>query len=252
MAISNLKPAQLERVNAGLLLSIIIPTLNEFENLKILLPQIATQINCIPAIRDSYEIIVVDDQTSPETMRLIEEFSTEYNIKILPSGTRRGLARSALEGFVQSRGAIALLMDGDGSHNPLYISNILDPILDGKANISIGSRYTKGGKVEKWPLKRHIISKICALLSHPLTGIKDSGSGFFAFKKDCVDFAKIKPKSWKIGMEIFTKFPNKVQETPIVFADRKFGESKFNFGTGYTFSKHLCGLYLFKIFGRKN
>lgn len=250
MALTNLKPVQTEKYSGGLLLSIVIPTLDEFENLQVLLPQLVNEINQNETIKYSYEIIVVDDETRPETVQLIDRLKQSYNIKILPNDRKRGLAASAMEGFIASQGAIVLLMDGDGSHDPKHLTKMLNPILEGDATITVGSRYIKEGIIEKWPLKRHLISKICAILSRPLTGINDSGSGFFAFKKNCIDFAKVKPKSWKIGMEIFTKFPNKLREVPIVFVDRKFGESKFSIETGLIFSRHLAGLYLFKLFNR--
>jgi dolichol-phosphate mannosyltransferase len=92
----------------------------------------------------------------------------------------------------------------------------------------IGSRYIKGGEVINWPLLRRVLSSGAALLSRLLIPhIKDSGSGFFAINRCILKATHLSPRGFRMGFEILGKAHwTRVQEVPIIFKDREFGQSK--------------------------
>ena len=229
------------------LLSVVIPTLHEYENLLSLVPELIHVLNSSKDVNNSYEIIIVDDESEKRTLELISSFEEQDKIVYLPSSKKRGLAQSALEGFSIAKGIIVVLMDGDCSHNPRDIPKLLDPILRGNSDMVVGSRYTKGGSTSSWSMLRKTISKLAAYLAKPISGLNDSGSGFFAFRKDQIELDQIKPISWKVGLEICSRYPDKISEVPIHFKNRELGKSKLNFRNCFDFLRHVLLLYLGNI-----
>lgn len=226
-----------------MIVSIVIPTLHEYENLKQLLPQIAKVLESHPQIRKAFEIIIADDDADTHTEELMKTFNPACNIQYLPSKGRRGLARAVLDGFESAQGSILLVMDGDGSHQANDIPFLLKPILEGDAVFTIGSRYIEKGTVKNWPLQRHVFSKFCALITQPITGLKDSMSGFFAFKRNAIDITSIKPNSWKISLELCRLYRGVATEVPITFTDRAHGKSKLSLEVLCSCFIHVIRLY---------
>ena len=157
-------------------LSIVIPTLREFDNLQIIIPKLLKTLN---NLKLKFEIIIVDDESETRTLNLITSYNRDSNIILLANAKRRGLAQSALEGFKTAKGKIILLMDGDESHNPNDIGRVIFPITNGDSKISVGSRYLTQSKIVGWTLPRIVISKASAILAKPVCGLSDPGSGFF-------------------------------------------------------------------------
>ena len=95
-------------------------------------------------------------------------------------------------------------------------------------DIVIGSRYMKGGRIVDWPLKRHIVSRVANFTARILfPDISDPISGFFAVQKSLVDHAILKPRGYKILLEILGRsYWRTVKEIPYIFVNRKSGESK--------------------------
>ena len=195
-----------------LTVSIIIPTRNEGGSIKSLLSQI---------ISFGYEVIIVDD--SDDNTAEIAESCGARVIK----GQRMGLGQAIIDGINASTSKVMLNMDGDGSHLPQDIPKLLKPILEQGYDMVIGSRYCKDGDFSNWALNRKVKSIIGVKLMQLVTGVKDSNSGFFAFRKEIIKDAKLNGKTWKIMLEVLFKGkPLAVKEVPITFADRIAGESK--------------------------
>ncbi len=212
--------------------SLIIPTRNESENLRVLLPQVMS---------NGYEVVVVDD--SDDATAEIAESMGAMVIK----GQGKGLGQAIIDGIRASSGDIVVVMDADLSHQPKYIPSLVNPLLDG-CDMAIGSRYISHGGTEGWGLKRRIISRFACLLAYPLTRLLNNTSGFFAFRKSLLDGANLKADSWKIMLEVLIKARVKeVKEVPIMFPDRQLGESKFNRKQAIAYLKHLFSLYLYRF-----
>lgn len=229
--------------NDDLSVSIIIPTLNEYDNLKLLLPEIANSLSQTTLTDGQFEIIIVDDEAQDKTKTLLEDLKKNINITYLPSPNKRGLQFAAIEGFRVAKGKILILMDGDGSHQASDLTKLISPILNNESNFVVGSRYIKGGNTENWPILRKAISKINALISKPLTGLNDSGSGFLAFRKGSLNLEELETNSWKLCLNIYAKNKGSIKEVPIVFKNRNFGESKLRLTDCLDYLRHLIKLY---------
>jgi dolichol-phosphate mannosyltransferase len=221
-------------------ISIVIPTKNEELNIKELLQGIWDAL--VPYKPEvSYETIVVDDGVDATA-----NIARIQKARII-HGQHKGLGQAILDGIKESTGDIILVMDADLSHSPKYIPDLLRPILYQGYDMTIGSRYIKGGECVGWSTERRIISKVASLLAYPLTWFKDNTSGFFAVKKSVLNGTDLKPDSWKIMLEVLIKSnPTAVKEVPIVFKDRKSGQSKFNQSQMIAYLKHIFKLTLHK------
>ena len=228
-------------------ITIVIPTYNESENLPILIEKI---VNVLDENKLEGKIIVVDDDSPDETWRTALELKRVHgNLEVLRRQGKRGLSSAVLDGFAMSKSPIIGVMDADFSHPPEKIPQLVEPIINGEADITIGSRYIERGGIEKWTLGRKIYSRGATLLVLGLTNVKDPMSGFFFLKKEVIDNVTLSPKGFKIGLEILVrgKFEN-VIEVPIVFKDRKYGESKLGGGVVLDYLIHLSNLYIYKFF----
>ena len=158
--------------------SIVIPTLNEAENIPVLVSAI---LKSGVAFR---EIVFVDDRSKDGTQEIIRSLAREHPIRLIerPAG-EFGLASAIMAGARAAEGDLLLVMDADLSHPPERIGDLLAPLLDGTADMVIGSRYVKGGTTPGWPLWRRTLSRIGAAFAYPLTGARDSMSGFFAISR---------------------------------------------------------------------
>ncbi len=128
-------------------------------------------------------------------------------------------------------------MDADFSHNPKDLDRLVDACVKG-ADVSVGSRYVKGGSIENWPLDRHLYSRGGSLYTRLITWIpvKDATAGFVCYKRevlDSINFDEIKFVGYAFQIEMkfaAWKLGFKIAEVPIVFVDRKVGVSKMNTG----------------------
>jgi dolichol-phosphate mannosyltransferase len=148
-----------------------------------------------------------------------------------------------IEGFGLAQGEICVVMDADLSHPVERIPDMIRPILDGKYDATVGSRYVAGGGAQNWPLVRRIISKGAGLLAKGVTTLSDPTSGFMAVRKSLLEGVVLDPLGWKIVLEVIAKTRAKVKEVPIVFADREEGQSKLGPKAQIDYLRHLGRLY---------
>lgn len=224
-------------------LSLIIPTLNEAENLPLLLPRIAQAL-----AGRSYEVLIVDDGSRDNTRAVCEELARSFPLTlIVRTSAWGGLSGAVLTGLSQAAGKVVLVMDADLQHAPEDIPALLAPLEKGEADFVIGSRYIEGGKTqEQWSLWRRLFSWGGALLAKPFSGgVKDPLSGFFALARQTYGGAKkLTPIGYKIGLELMCKCQvTRVREVPIEFGVRRHGQSKFGAKEQYRYLAHLSRLY---------
>ncbi len=230
------------------MLSLIIPTYNEKENIKKLIPEIFRVFsrNDIKG-----EVIIVDDDSPDGTGWAAEGFTEEFPVKVIHR-KERGLASAVVEGFKHASGDLLGVMDADFSHPVEKIPEMVKPLMRNPSTNSpalvIGSRYVHGGRIENWPAKRKIISGVATLLAGVLTPIKDPVSGFFFLRKSVLEGAILNPLGYKIGLEIAVKGNyTRFLEVPYVFIDRKTGKSKMNIKEIINYFWHIISLYYYKI-----
>ena len=210
---------------------VIVPTYNEAENIRELVPRILDQ---DPGI----EILVVDDNSTDGTGALVEELrQTESRLHILHRPKKLGLGTAYVAGFryaLEHNYDLVFEMDADFSHDPDSIPAFLDAVKD--ADLVLGSRYLNGVTVVNWPLSRLILSYGANLYTRIVTGmpIKDATGGFKCFRRTTLEQINLdRVRSDGYGFQIEMNFKTwrkglRIKEIPILFVDRRVGISKMN------------------------
>ena len=214
------------------MISLVIPTLNEVENIEPLLARIR---RCDPA---PDEIVFVDDGSTDGTRERIRSLAVSAQVRLIERVTPRlGLSGAVIAGARAAHGDILVVMDADLSHPPERIANLLGPVSDGVADMVIGSRYVPGSSTPGWPAWRRVLSRIAAALAYPLTGVHDSMCGFFAIRRTLLLELTPHATGFKIAFEAIVGGGKnlRVLEIPIVFRDRAHGTSKMSFGVALRF-----------------
>lgn len=212
---------------------ILMPTYNERENVKLIIPEI---FNLIPEIR----ILIIDDNSPDKTADAVKEMTQKYpNLSILEREKKAGLGAAYIDAMKRaikdSEIRSIITMDADGSHAPEYLKNFLENI--DNYDLIIGSRYAKGGGVENWELWRKNLSRFGNLYAKFWTGlpINDFTAGFMCIKREFLeklDFSTFNTAGYAFLMELkfylINKFKARVKEVPIIFKSRREGESKIS------------------------
>jgi len=218
------------------LVSVVVPTYNEGDNISRLLSDISE------ALQDfTYQVIVVDDGTD-DTYGVASQFK---NVEAY-HGHQEGLGRAILDGIERAQGDVVVVMDADLSHSPFDIPRLLIPILQNDYDMAIGSRYVRGGDISHWDKHRGFSSRISAAVMYPVFGVRDANSGFFAFRKSVIEGVKLRATSWKMMMEVLVKSNAKKIEIPITFGDREHGISKNSAKQKVLQAKHMFYLVVYK------
>lgn len=223
------------------MLSIIIPTYNEEENVSLLNLYIARTLKGI-----DHEVIFVDDSTD-NTPRILEELSKQDpQIRSLHRSGERGLGSAVVQGLKQAKGEFLAVMDADLQHPPELLPVMLKALENG-AEIVIPSRFVRGGnhgglkphrKLASWTARA--MGKV---LLRRLRGISDPTGGFFMLRRQVVERVQLNPIGWKILIEILVKGNYAtVAEIPYTFAPRVHNKSKMSLGEQVNYLKHLIQL----------
>jgi len=211
---------------------IVIPTLNEAANVPELIERTTR------AAPDA-DIMIVDDQSADGTAQVAERaFADRPGCRVLSRNGPRGLGRAYTEAFQVALGAgydVAVQMDADLSHDPAAIPSLLAGLAS--ADLVIGSRYCPGGGVEGWAAHRLWLSRFANMYADAVTGmgISDITAGFRAWRADAlkaVHLETVASAGYSIQVELAVRAHCaglRVREAPIVFTDRRRGESKMNF-----------------------
>src|SRR5438094_10371492 len=214
-------------------IAIIIPTLQEVENILPLLEQIEQ------AKIPFGEIIFVDDGSIDGTREKIRALATAHRVRLIErDGAERGLAGAIITGANASSADVFVVMDADLSHPPEEIASLLQPLLENEADLVIGSRYIPGGTTPGWPAWRRLLSRVASGVAYPLTGVHDSMGGFFAIRRECLLRFASQAAGFKIAFEAIVRGRGslRVREVPIVFRDRQRGTSKMSLAQAIRFA----------------
>jgi dolichol-phosphate mannosyltransferase len=207
--------------------SIIVPSLNEAENIAPLVSQIVA--SAVPF----REILFVDDHSTDATRDMIRALAASHPIRLIEQNRAElGLAAAIMLGARAAQGEVLLVMDADLSHPPERMKDLLAPLFTDTADMVIGSRYVAGGSTPGWPFWRRILSRAGAAIAYPLTGVHDSISGFFAIGRSrLLEYASPPPAGFKIVFETIVRSSRRLRvvEIPIAFRNRMRGKSKMSF-----------------------
>lgn len=234
-------------------LSVVVPTYNETLNIRPLCERLfASMKKEAPGKQFQLELLFVDDE-SEGTMKTLEIVATlkkeGYNVGIISRkrSEGRGLSSAVLLGFQKAKYSYILCMDADLQHEPEAVYSVAKPVLEKKAEFSIGSRYCGGGGFGfDWAIHRRLISSIATLLAFGVSKSSDPMSGFFCTRKDVLArrWDKINPIGFKIGLEIMARSnADPVVDVPITFQSRIAGESKLTMKQNVQYIQQLVSLY---------
>jgi dolichol-phosphate mannosyltransferase len=210
---------------------VIIPTYNERENLPELLRRIFAE--GLPL-----EVLIIDDNSPDGTGAAADLLAAaDPRVHVMHRPGKMGLGSAYVAGFRYSieRDYDAVFeMDADFSHNPDSLPEFLRELEN--ADLVVGSRYLHGVTVVNWPLKRLILSYLANVYSRVITGmpIKDATGGFKCFRRqvlESLDLTRVKSDGYGFQIEINFKAWRKgfrIREIPILFVDRRAGESKMS------------------------
>jgi dolichol-phosphate mannosyltransferase len=221
--------ARKESTTSGPLISIIIPTFNERNNIARVVDALAKALNAI-----RWEVIFVDDDSPDGTVGLVREIGRQQpHVRCIHRVGRRGLSAACIEGMLSSSAPYLAVMDGDLQHDPAVVRRMLAILEAGETELVIGSRYMEGGGFGEWSNDRRRISGLATRLSRiVLTDeIKDPMSNFFALRRELLDevVRGLSGLSFKILLDILLTARRVVRfrEVPYVLGTRTAGESKF-------------------------
>ena len=223
-------------------LSIVIPTFNEKNNVRVISTKIMNILNQEKCL---YEIVFVDDSVD-DTPIMLEQLSHEFScIKYLHRENERGLASAVVRGRYHSQGAQIIVMDADLQHPPELIPLILKRLL--QADIVIPSRFVSGGSDGGLNIFRKLISGIArgigCISIKKLRPISDCTSGYFALRRSVISHADLNPIGWKILIEILVKGRyGTVHEIPYCFVAREVGQSKMSIKEQCNYLRHIARL----------
>jgi dolichol-phosphate mannosyltransferase len=205
--------------------SVIIPTLDEAENIGPLITAILDQQDSSLGI----EVIVADGGSTDGTRELVRSWEGSHPVRLLAHAEGdRGLIGAVLAGAKVAASEIVVVMDADFSHPPDRIPDLVRPIMSGACDMVIGSRYVSGGETPGWPLRRRVLSRAAVTPAWVLTDVRDPMSGFFAVRRHLLFQVEPSAEGFKIGLEVLVRGGAglRVIEIPIVFRDRVRGTSK--------------------------
>ena len=229
---------------------IIIPTYNERDNVNAI-------IDAILNLDDNFNLLIVDDNSPDGTADIVRGLQNRYQGKLhLESRKGKlGLGTAYIFGFkwaLKRDYSFIFEMDADFSHDPNDLPKLLKACSEDNVDLAIGSRYSNGVNVVNWPMSRVLLSYFASKYVRLITRmpIHDTTAGFKCYRRsvlEAIDFHKIrftgyafqiemKFRSWKQGF--------KLKEVPVIFTDRKLGESKMSSGI---IREAVFGVILLKI-----
>src|SRR6185436_15472466 len=211
---------------------VIIPTYNERENIEAITAAVL-------AADDRLDVLIADDNSPDGTGQIADQLAAkDPRVQVLHRAKKEGLGRAYLHAFAWGleRGYEYLIeIDADFSHDPKYLTPMLNEAESG-TDLVIGSRYVEGGGTVNWGPGRKILSRGGSLYARTILGVglRDLTAGFVCFRRavlQAIDLNAVKSSGYAFQIELkyrTLKAGFRVKEIPIVFEDRRVGQSKMS------------------------
>jgi dolichol-phosphate mannosyltransferase len=214
---------------------LVLPTYNEAENIE---PIVAAVLARLAAASPDHRLLIVDDSSPDGTGAIADRLAAEQEaVEVLHRAGKEGLGRAYIAGFRRALDAgadLLLEMDADFSHDPADVPRLIGAA--GDADLVLGSRYVEGGGVEGWELHRRLLSRGGCLYARTLLGVpvRDLTGGFKCFRREVlesIDLGDVQADGYGFQIEMTyraLKAGFRVKEIPIVFHERRAGDSKMD------------------------
>lgn len=227
-----------------------IPTYNEADNIRAI-------IEAVFGLNQDFNILIIDDGSPDGTGDMVEEMQSKFpdSLHLIRRTGKNGLGTAYIAAFrwaLERDYTHIFEMDADFSHDPKDLPRLLEACTEYGADVAIGSRYVKGVNVVNWPMSRVLLSYFASKYVRMVTGlpIADSTAGFKCYRREVLETINLdkirfvgyafqiemKFTAWKCGFEI--------AEVPVIFTERKYGESKMSRGI---FTEAIFGVISMKI-----
>lgn len=212
---------------------IIIPTYNEIDNIE-------KMIRALNELYPAISILIIEDGSPDGTAKVVKRLMPEFkNLSMIERKGKLGLGTAYITGFrwaLERSYEYVFEMDCDFSHDPKQVADLLEAAIDN--DLVIGSRYIDGIRIINWPFKRLLLSYGASIYTRMITGIPvfDTTGGFKCFKRSsllALDFDRIISNGYSFQLELNYKIWSKglkIKEVPIIFYERRDGQSKMGGG----------------------
>lgn len=212
---------------------VIIPTYNEIENIE-------KMIRAVFSLPRNFDLLIVDDGSPDGTANKVKLLQKEFQNKLHLEERKGklGLGTAYIHGFkwaLKHNYEFIFEMDCDFSHNPNDLVRLLEACESG-ADVAVGSRYCRGGKITNWPVGRILMSYFASVYVRIVLWlpVKDTTAGFKCYRRkvlESIDLDAIRFMGYAFQIEMkyrAYKKGFKITEVPILFTDRVLGESKMS------------------------
>jgi len=220
--------------------AVIVPTLNEVDNIDLLLTAVLDQSGPMADL----EVLVADGGSTDGTVDRVRAWESRAPVRLVAGDGRRGLAGDVLAAARIATAEVVVVMDADFSHPPESIVDLVRPVVEGRYDMAVGSRYVPGGITPGWPASRRFLSRCAGAMAWPLSDLKDPMSGFFAVRRDRILAVDPAAAGFKIALEVLAAAGDQLHEVevPITFRDRVRGQSKIGLQQAAAFCQRLMVL----------
>lgn len=217
---------------------ILVPTYNESASIVKLLDRVTGVRADLLGAGHEVRLLVIDDNSPDGTAKLVETQGLDW-VDVLKRPGKSGLGPSYIAGFrwgLDHGFEILIEMDADLSHQPEALSDLIEPVLTGDADLTIGTRWMPGGRVVNWPLSRQLISRAGTSYARLALGLelRDVTSGYRAFHRRvlaAIDLNQVESQGYGFQIEMVLttlRAGFTIKEVPITFVEREGGVSKMS------------------------
>jgi glycosyltransferase involved in cell wall biosynthesis len=214
-------------------LSVIIPSFNEERTILQVLDLVRSVDLCGPLGTEvEKEIIVVDDGSTDSTPELLRSYGGGAEMRVIYHGRNRGKGAALRTGFAEATGDIVIIQDADSEYDPREFPRLLEPIVQGRADVVYGSRLS-GGRPQRVYMFWHLLgNRFLTLLTNILfnSTLSDMETGYKVFRKPVVDSFRLRSDDFRIEPEMTAQVLRnpalRVYELPISYYGRTYEEGK--------------------------
>ncbi len=218
---------------------LVLPTYDEAENLEAIVAAVLPVLARSPV--DGHRVLVVDDSSPDGTGAIADRLAAEHpgRVEVLHRGAPQGLGPAYLAGFaraLEGGASLVLEMDADFSHDPADVERLITTVVRGGADVALGSRYVRGGRVADWGPVRRLVSRGGCLYAQAVLGlpVRDLTGGFKCLRREvleAIDLPSVRSRGYAFQVELTHRAIRagfRVVEVPITFRDRQRGRSKMS------------------------